>query len=907
MNILAHTCFIGTTGYSNHARSFFIALNKYHTVKVRNDTVGTSWTGFSSRPHDNESYMSDEIKDMLFQQSLINKDGQYEDYPIYSHNSKFKPDVHIVLSEMDSHYFYDDYDGYKIAYNVWESTRYPEKFFNRLFYFDEVWVPSTWQKNNLIDQGYPESRIYVIPEGVDGVTFHPIKNKTKKDKFTFLLVGRWEYRKSTTEIIRTFGETFKENVDDVELVCLVENNFPFDGFKSTKERIEHYKLNYKNVHYLSFLTGDEYVKLLQNSDVFVSASRSEGWFLPLIESMACGIPSIYTNWGAQLEYAENKGIPVDICGLIPANFEHKNWPGDYCEPDFNDLSKKMKDSFINYKQHKNKALIDSDIIRKEFTWDMAAQKANKVLENINNDFVFITTGNIGYMPVIEQLVNSILEFSKRKIIVYGVDCDVPFDKPNLIKRQINPKKHSKHDKWYWKQHACIESLKEEYDNFIWIDGDVVVNYNIDEIKKYFKDIENYPISDVHVQEDFFGWYEYKGKKYSQRFNEEISKKFNIKRLNVFTHACMFIYNKECKWWFEELLDLYYTTPLDEYEKYLLWNDEGADNFLRFKYNCNKVLPLSNFDTSGYDGDDGETNKTLHHFHSFWNKIGPKNFGKIYGYQYIPENKNNILYFHGNKNIQISEHMIKHIKHMRDGSFYNTMQFYTDKYKLEDFSDIYEIEGGTLSIAEKYGWHSAVFHEIYNLRDYYLNREKRIFNGDTVVDLGANIGIFNRWAYSEGATKVISFEPDKRYYQLLKLNADPRSILFNAAMSDTIGEIEIYESKHFGGTTTKEFLDYENKYKVKTYNLDYLFESKLVEKIDFLKIDIEGSEIETFQGISDENLMKIRNISMEYHHEILGFDVSLREKLIKRLTSLGFNSYVLFLGLNNELQLIYFYR
>lgn len=49
MKILAHIPFIGTTGYANHARSFFTALNKYHTVKVRNFTIGNSWVGMRDR------------------------------------------------------------------------------------------------------------------------------------------------------------------------------------------------------------------------------------------------------------------------------------------------------------------------------------------------------------------------------------------------------------------------------------------------------------------------------------------------------------------------------------------------------------------------------------------------------------------------------------------------------------------------------------------------------------------------------------------------------------------------------------------------------------------------------------------------------------------------------------------
>ena len=82
MKILAHTSFIGTTGYANHARSFFCALNKLHTVKVRNLTVGGGWNGMSPTPHDNEPYVTDEMKDMMILHSLINPDKSRTDHPI---------------------------------------------------------------------------------------------------------------------------------------------------------------------------------------------------------------------------------------------------------------------------------------------------------------------------------------------------------------------------------------------------------------------------------------------------------------------------------------------------------------------------------------------------------------------------------------------------------------------------------------------------------------------------------------------------------------------------------------------------------------------------------------------------------------------------------------------------------
>ena len=80
-------------------------------------------------------------------------------------------------------------------------------------------------------------------------------------------------------------------------------------------------------------------------------------------------------------------------------------------------------------------------------------------------------------------------------------------------------------------------------------------------------------------------------------------------------------------------------------------------------------------------------------------------------------------------------MIEFIKLKRSNTFHQSYYFYTDIYKLENFEDIKDTPGFTVDIATGYGWPHAVFHEIYNLQDYYRYREKRINNGDIVVDIG----------------------------------------------------------------------------------------------------------------------------------------------------------------------------
>lgn len=904
MKILAHAPFIGKTGFANHCKSFFCALNKYHTVKVRNLTIGDGWKGYNDTPHDDESYITDEMKDMLIQQTLFNQDGTRSDYPIYGYDGKFKADVHIVLAEMNNHYYYDDYEGYKIAYIVWESTLFPNDFFNRLYYYDEVWVPSKWQFDCLVKQGYPIDKISIVPEGVDVDTFKPLKKFPKRDKIQFVHFGRWDYRKGTTEILKAFAEEFKDDTD-VELIASVENPYPFDGLKSTEERIKFHNIDTTNIKFLNFPPREMYVKYLQEAHVFVSCARSEGWNLPLIEAMACGTPSIYSNWGGQLEFAEGKGVPVSVEELRPANVEHKDFPGEYCEPDWNHLRVRMREAYNYHTAMWITAKGDSKDIHKKFNWDNVAKIACDVLKKYEDSFAFVTTGNLQYMPVIEKMVQSLLEFSNQKVIVYGVDCEVPFDYPNVIKRTINPPKISEHDKWYWKQHACIESLKEGFEHYIWVDGDVVVNHNIDDVKKYFKQVGRYPLSDIHVQEEFFGTYD--GGK-TQLFNEELAKEWGIQKQQPYMHICFYIYNNGSRSFFANILDEYQKvikkTP-DDYKRLFLWNDEGIDNALRWKLGYTNHLPLSNFDTSSYDGDEGFIDKTLHQFYKFWNEEGPQNFDRIFGYQSIPKDKSDIIYFHGNKNAEISDKMIEFIKMKRDNSFYKSKCFYTDVYKLDNFDSLTEYEGSTLHVAEKFGWAPAIFHEIYNLRDYYKNRERTINEGDVVVDLGGNIGIFNRWAYSQGASKVISFEPDRRYFKLLSLNADPRSVLFNAAAADSVDEFALYESTHLGGSNLFGTQENAKSYMVKTYTLDYLFETGLIDKIDFLKVDIEGAEHHALAGISDDNLKKVKTISMEYHHSHFDYNTDLRQSLIDRMNKLGFNSYLMFMGGNDSLQMIYF--
>ena len=418
--IYAHGAYIGTTGYNNHTRDFFRELQKHHPLKFRNFTVGKSWEGYSDEPHNKESYLNDVDKKLLTSQTLLTGDNKKSDFPIYTkYENIFDHNVNLILCETNHHYFYHSYVGPKIAYNVWESTRQPQDFFNKLLEFDQIWVPSKWQAKYTIEQGADPNKVKVVPEGVDVNTFYPEDPQTVLDyvdgRFKFILFGRWDYRKSTKEIIETFLNTFDPS-EPVDLILSIDNMWgkDMDGFETTEERLEHYGFIDERLKIKHFPSREDYITYLKNGHVFLSCARAEGWNLPLIEAMACGTPSIYSADSAQMEFAEGKGLPVKIKGYKSANdssyarYKMSDLPGEYPEPDFEDLAHVMRDAYENYTDHKKRAIEEAKLIHRDFNWERVGQIGSETIQEFVKNYVEpedTNTINISYIgkPKVEIL------------------------------------------------------------------------------------------------------------------------------------------------------------------------------------------------------------------------------------------------------------------------------------------------------------------------------------------------------------------------------------------------------------------------------------------------------------------------------------------------------------------------
>ena len=409
IQVFGNAPYLGHTGYNNHAKNFFNHLNKFIPTRVKNYTYC-----------ENIDYLSEEEINILVEQEL---DGRIVGNPFAQNENDTL--VNIVLADTNHELFYRDYSHPMIAYNVWESTRQPVSFFNRLLQYDQFWCPSNWQRDCTIYQGYPSENIKVIHEGV-GKLFVPNTNeKVKiqlfnkynipKNAFVFMIFGKWEHRKSTMEMVRAWHNTFGDR-SDCYLVISADNNFSTDGMETTEERLDHYNLNHPNIRILHFVSRSEYVQWLQHGSCLLTCSRSEGWNLPLMEALACGTPSICSDWGAQLEFANGLAYKVQVReGKHPYQvymMENTEELGYWGEPDFYNLEYIMNYVYDVYDRAKETALKNSIKLRETFTWENAAKTAAEHIEGLckNNNYYFNQEAyyNIDFIdgPKVEIIGNS---------------------------------------------------------------------------------------------------------------------------------------------------------------------------------------------------------------------------------------------------------------------------------------------------------------------------------------------------------------------------------------------------------------------------------------------------------------------------------------------------------------------
>lgn len=190
----------------------------------------------------------------------------------------------------------------------------------------------------------------------------------------------------------------------------------------------------------------------------------------------------------------------------------------------------------------------------------------------------------------------------------------------------------------------------------------------------------------------------------------------------------------------------------------------------------------------------------------------------------------------------------------------------------------------------------------NNTNFETNGEKRFvqsllnssMNDIKIFDVGANIGSYSEIILGMCHSKNLKynlhlFEPSKKAFGILesKFSKDTNIFLNNFGVSDSDGEAMMFFDQEGSSlaslyqrndASNKPMLDKASK--IILNRLDKYIKQQSINKIDFLKLDVEGHELFALKGLGDFlNPQFIKAIQFEYGGTFIDSRTSLRDMYI----------------------------
>jgi FkbM family methyltransferase len=183
---------------------------------------------------------------------------------------------------------------------------------------------------------------------------------------------------------------------------------------------------------------------------------------------------------------------------------------------------------------------------------------------------------------------------------------------------------------------------------------------------------------------------------------------------------------------------------------------------------------------------------------------------------------------------------------------------------------------------------GLFNEIFIHHEYHFTAKSKV---PRIIDCGSNIGmsvIYFKMLYPEA--DIVAFEPGEEAFVCLDSNIKNNRLssvtAHRTALSNREGEIDFYCDQDKAGSlimSTNPARMSKQKRVVKVTRLSNYIDRT----VDFLKMDVEGAEMEIMEDLRREDKLKhIRQMAIEYHHHIVSNSDEL-SKMLRLLEDSGF--------------------
>jgi glycosyltransferase involved in cell wall biosynthesis len=214
-----------------------------------------------------------------------------------------------LLSEVGESFFEGHYN---IGAWAWELPHFPERWYNRFAYYDEIWVGTSFIADALGPIApVPVVRIPPVISASAGSREEGRRRLNVDDRsflFTFVFdVHSHLARKNPHAVIAAFRRAFPRR-NDVRLVLKSVNaRADAEGYAELRALAAGAPIDF----YDDYWPAQHIRDLMAACDAYVSLHRSEGTGLTIAEAMSCGKPVIATDWSGNTDFADtSNSFPV---------------------------------------------------------------------------------------------------------------------------------------------------------------------------------------------------------------------------------------------------------------------------------------------------------------------------------------------------------------------------------------------------------------------------------------------------------------------------------------------------------------------------------------------------------------------------------------------------------------------
>jgi len=139
------------------------------------------------------------------------------------------------------------------------------------------------------------------------------------------------------------------------------------------------------------------------------------------------------------------------------------------------------------------------------------------------------------------------------------------------------------------------------------------------------------------------------------------------------------------------------------------------------------------------------------------------------------------------------------------------------------------------------------------RDIYRAGEGGVQPGDVVLDCGANVGVFTKKALAQGASHVIAIEPAPENLAVLRKNlaaeiAAGKVTIYAKGVWNKDDTLTMYiDTTNSAADSFVRRADNSGTVQLPLTTIDHLVEDLHLDRVDFIKMDIEGAERQAVAG------------------------------------------------------------